>query len=159
MKHVLFLLIVAIMLSGQSFVSAEDTQKNKQCLTNELSRIKMLTKREYLLTLDGRYLSLEELFAVCRSSLGLCGLYEKFYYWHNEVREIVSKGQRGPVRHKIRAYFNSMTTCYRVGRDPLKIYGDVAEFYNENGVFMGFAVYKGGGVYAGFPFKKSCPKY
>jgi hypothetical protein len=155
MKYVLFALISAITLCEQSCGPSENSQNSEQCLTEELDRIKTLPELQYLQTLDGQSLSLEELFAACQGNWSSCGLYEKFYYWHYEVREIVSKTDRGLEKFKVRVYLSSLATCYQVERDPLKLYGDVAEFYNKNGVFLGLAVYAGDGLYRIFPWKKS----
>jgi hypothetical protein len=36
--------------------------------------------------------------------------------------------------------------------DPLKTHGDVAEFYDAEGNFMGIAVYMGKGKYCSLPY-------
>ena len=54
---------------------------------------------------------------------------------------------RGPVSHRVRIYHNILHTCRPDYRDPLRTHGDVAEFYDEAGRFMGLAVYMGQGLY------------
>jgi hypothetical protein len=109
---------------------------------------------KYLQTLDGQQILLAEIFATCLSNWPMCVLYEKFYYWQTEVKEIKSNTPRGEIQHKIRMYHNCLTTCDPEGCDPRKTHGDVAEFYDENGCFMGLAVYMGEGLYCPLPFKK-----
>jgi hypothetical protein len=84
----------------------------------------------------------------------LCALPEKFYYWKNEVKVIVSKSLHGSVVHKVRIYHNYWSTCRPHLVDPQKTHGDIAEFYDENGRFMGLAVYTGDGLYYPLPYSK-----
>ena len=84
------------------------------------------------------------------SQLG-CTLPYKFYHWNHEVLEVSSKALKRDVQHKVRAYYNLTSTCYPEKRDDGQVYGDVAEFYDENATFMGFAIYLGQGLYCPLP--------
>jgi hypothetical protein len=79
-------------------------------------------------------------------------MFEKFYYWENEIREVVSDTVNGRVRHKIRCYINCLSTVCPQISDPLKTHGDIAEFYDAEGNFMGLAVYLGNGKYCPLPY-------
>ena len=81
-----------------------------------------------------------------------CGIFEKFYYWSNEIREVVSDTPNGQVKHRIRCYYNCLSTYCPKTCDPLKTHGDVAEFYDGKGAFMGLAVYMGYGKYCSLPY-------
>jgi hypothetical protein len=82
-----------------------------------------------------------------------CVLFPKFYYWPSRVEERVSESSFGPVVHKIRIYDNLRSACDPDFCDPSCTHGDVAEFYDANGDFMGLAVYMGDGLYAPLPFE------
>ncbi|MEA3231916.1 MAG: hypothetical protein U9Q05_09205, partial [Thermodesulfobacteriota bacterium] len=71
----------------------------------------------------------------------------KFYYWQNEIKKIVSVTTNGPIKHKIRCYYNCLATYCPENYDPQKTHGDVAEFYDDKGNFMGLSVYMGDGNY------------
>ena len=79
-------------------------------------------------------------------------MFKKFYYWESEVREITSKSTQGMVDHKIRCYHNCFSTCCPEKRDKRAKYGDVAEFYDQKGEFMGIVVYIGEGSYCSLPY-------
>ena len=115
--------------------------------------MKLAAKQDYLITLDGQEIELDEFFHMCHS-MPLCSLPDKFYHWKNEVKSTVSKRPDGEVIHKIRIYFNYLSTCKPERIDPQKTHGDIAEFYDENGEFMGLAVYTGNGLYFPLPYSK-----
>ena len=56
------------------------------------------------------------------------------------------------IQHRVRVYYNLMSTCHPDRIDPGRTHGDVAEFYDEKGEFMGLAVYMGKGLYCPLPF-------
>lgn len=88
----------------------------------------------------------------CRRLFPDCVLYPKFYHWINEIKEMAAQTSRGIVRHRIRTYYNLLSTCYPDRIDPGRTHGDVAEFYDEKGAFMGLAVYMGKGLYFPLPY-------
>ena len=147
-----FLIPVAIM---SPLVSARAQEKtlNSYCLDCSIKRIRSLPELKYLQTLDGQQIPLNEIFAACMSNWPMCILYEKFYYWRAEITEIISKTPRGEIKHKIRIYHNCLATCYPERCDPGKTHGDVAEYYDEKGSFMGIAVYMGMGLYCPLPWQ------
>ena len=55
-------------------------------------------------------------------------------------------------RHKVRMYNNCLSTFCPNRVDPQKTHGDVAEYYDEYGTFMGLSVYLGMGKYCSLPF-------
>jgi hypothetical protein len=79
-------------------------------------------------------------------------LYAKFYYWENKVKEIESESTHGWVRHKVRMYYNLMSTCYPDKVNPGRDHGDVFESYDPEGRFMGLGVYMGDGMYVTLPY-------
>jgi hypothetical protein len=81
-----------------------------------------------------------------------CVLFPKFYHWPSRVEERVSPTPAGTVGHKIRFYSNLRSICDPGYADPGKIHGDVAEFYDAQGRFMGLAVYMGNGLYVPLPY-------
>ena len=146
-----FLILLSIIFTFIS-AKAQDLSQDSNCLDISIMRIRSLPELKYLQTLDGQQVPLDEIFATCLSNWPMCVLYEKFYYWQTEVREIISNTPRGEIQHKIRIYNNCLSTCYPKRCDPRKTHGDVAEFYDENGRFMGLAVYMGEGMYCSLPY-------
>ncbi|CAD7838932.1 MAG: hypothetical protein [Olavius algarvensis Delta 4 endosymbiont] len=88
----------------------------------------------------------------CRRLFPNCVLYPKFYHWKNEIKAMAAQTSRGMVRHRVRTYYNLLSTCYPDRIDPGRTHGDVAEFYDEKGAFMGLAVYMGKGLYCPLPY-------
>lgn len=125
--------------------------RDSHCLEKSVEQIRSLPDLNYLRTLDGQLVSLEDIFSTCDSNWPMCILYRKFYYWQTEIIEISSDSPRGRFKHKIRVYYNPLTICYPERSDSGKTHGDVAEFYDENGAFMGLAVYMGNGMYCPLP--------
>jgi hypothetical protein len=117
-----------------------------------VNKIKQLPESEFLHTLDGQKVKLDEFYEKCRSLFPFCCMFKKFYYWESEVREITSKSTQGPVDHKIRCYHNCFSTCCPGKCDKRAKYGDVAEFYDQKGEFMGMVVYIGQGSYCSLPY-------
>ena len=102
--------------------------------------------------MDGQSVLLNEFYAKSLIYFPRCLLYEKFYYWQSEIREVVSNTKNGKVRHKIRCYNNCRSTLCPEMSDPLKTHGDVAEFYDPEGNFVGLGVYMGDGKYCALPY-------
>jgi hypothetical protein len=124
---------------------------SQDCLQAAQARLSQAAAWECLPTLDGQCVPLEPLFDTCEALWPDCVLYPKFYLWESEVKAMTSHPPRGPVRHRIRLYHNILHTCRPAYRDPLRTHGDVAEFYDEGGRFMGLAVYMGQGLYCPLP--------
>ena len=118
-----------------------------ECIRQIERFLQTAPEKKYLITLDNQRVPLAEFFLLCEGKFPYCVLYSKFYWWKNEIKEIVSETDSGPVRHKIRVYYNIMSTCDPASIHPLCTHGDVAEFYDESGQFMGLAVYMGQGLY------------
>lgn len=122
------------------------------CLEIEGQRLDTAPARDHLQTLDGQSVPLAEFVLLCRRLFPNCVLYSKFYHWKNEVRQMVAQTPGGSARHRVRSYYNLMSTCYPDRIDPGRTHGDVAEFYDEKGAFMGLAVYMGKGLYCPLPY-------
>ena len=114
--------------------------------------IKSLPDKKYLYTLDGQNVFLNEFYTKCLCLFPMCNLFEKFYYWQSEIREEVSNIENGEIKHKIRCYNNCLSTFCPESCDPRKTHGDVAEFYDQSGKFMGLAVYMGNGEYCSLQY-------
>jgi hypothetical protein len=123
----------------------------QDCLGAAQARLAQAAAWECLPTLDGQCVPLEPFFGACAALWPECVLYPKFYLWESEVRAVTSHPPRGPVSHRVRLYHNILHTCRPAYRDPLRTHGDVAEFYDEDGRFMGLAVYMGQGLYCPLP--------
>jgi hypothetical protein len=114
--------------------------------------IRSFPEKRYLNTLDGQEVDLNEFYVDCLYLFPKCYLFEKFYYWQSEIREVVSDSENGPVKHKIRCYCNCLSRFCPETCDTQKTHGDVAEFYDSDGNFMGIAVYMGNGKYCSLPY-------
>jgi hypothetical protein len=123
------------------------------CLYQTFNKIRSLPELKYLHTLDGQNVLLEDFFHKCLGLWPMCYLFAKFYYWKNEIRTIISTTSKGSVKHTIKFYEHSFSSCYPEKLDRKKTHGDVAEFYDEKGNFMGLAVYMGNGKYCSLPYK------
>lgn len=124
------------------------------CLDRLAVDIRSQPAQSHLETLDGQQVPLSEFYGLSQIVSPLCVLPEKFYHWRSEIRMVQSKTPRGTVSHKIRVYFNYLSTCRPDVVDPVKTHGDIAEFYNEKGEFMGLGVYAGEGLYCPLPYSK-----
>jgi len=146
-----------LILAALPFIRALPTEEdngNRYCLqkvADLANHIKSLPNKHYLHTLDGQDVALANFYAQCQALHPWCCLYEKFYYWRNETKSVISDTPRGSIAHRIRLYYNGMSTYCSDRRDPEKTHGDVAEFYDAQGVFMGLAVYMGDGKYCPLP--------
>ncbi len=141
------LLLVVAGLMNCAGRRATDGAAPQDCLQAAQARLTNTPAWDCLPTLDGQCVPLAPLFDACKALWPECVLYPKFYLWEREVREITSDSDRGPVRHRVRIYHNILHTCRPEYNDPLRTHGDVAEFYDESGGFMGLAVYMGQGLY------------
>ena len=153
----LSVLIISIFLflSPELLLSENSIQSN-DCLDQAIKKIieiRSLPERKYLRTLDGKNILLNEFYCKCQSLFPQCCLFAKFYYWQSEIIEVVSHTEKGTIKHKIRCYHNCLSIFCPNSCDPRKTHGDVAEFYDEKGEFMGIAVYMGGGKYCSLPFR------
>ena len=114
--------------------------------------IRSLPEKKYIHTLDDQDVLLSQFFQKCDILFPWCSLYRKFYYWENEVKTIKSSTPRGQLIHKIRCYHNCISTYCKHKCDLRKKYGDVAEYYDVEGKFMGLAVYVRQGKYCTLPY-------
>ena len=122
-----------------------------RCIDDITTKLSALPEKSTLDTLDGQHVALEPFFALCRDKWPACVLYRKFYYWKSEVLEVTSDTSTGERPHRVHVYYNLMSTCMPEKVDPGRTHGDVAEFYDTNGDFMGLAVYMGQGMYVSLP--------
>ena len=150
-ENYLTILVIAFFPFFAPHISfSESVEKLCDCLDNAIERIiyiQSLPELEYLNTLDGKAVGLNEFYAKCHRMHPKCCLFSKFYYWQNEIKEIVSVTTNGPIKQKIRCYYNCLTTYCSKNSDPRKTHGDVAEFYDSKDNFMGLSVYMGDGKY------------
>ena len=144
-----FFVTIFLFFSPNILLSEDNAQPNNslKAAFRRILEIRSLPDMKYFYTLDGQYVLLKEFHAKCHYLFPQCCLFEKFYYWQNEIKEVVSKTEKGAVKHKIRCYHNCLSVYCPKSYDPRKTYGDVAEFYDQNGKFMGLAVYIGDGKY------------
>lgn len=119
----------------------------EDCMGEVSRRVRQAPEKEHLYTLDGQTIRLADFFSRCEENAPDCILYTKFYHWKNEVKKIVSMMDNGPVEHRIRAYYSPLSVCQPQKIHPGRTHGDVAEFYDAGGRFMGLAVYMGQGKY------------
>jgi len=149
------LLVALILISPSQILLAADDIKTAQCIdraSERIMEIRALPEKTYLQTLDGQEVLLREFSARCLHLFPNCVLFEKFYYWPSEIREVTSTARRGMVTHKIKCYHNCLSVFCSGQRDTQKTHGDVAEYYDEQGNFMGLSVYMGNGKYCPLPY-------
>ena len=143
---------VLSVVNGCSGLPTHSETTPDQCLQQNTQRLRSLPERKYLETLDGQRIALEMFYLQCERLWPSCMLYRKFYYWKSEVIDITSQSPSGRAKHQIRTYYNLLSTCYPEKTDPARTHGDVAEFYDPSGEFMGLAVYMGDGLYVPLPY-------
>ena len=149
------LLVIIIMVSVPHILLAADDIKVTDCMDRAIERIieiRVLPEKAYLKTLDGREVALHEFNVSCCKLYPKCNLFDKFYYWPSEIRQVISRSKNGMITHKIRCYHNCLSVFCSDKLDPKKIHGDIAEFYDEQGNFMGLSVYMGDGKYCPLPY-------
>ena len=164
-KEILVLVVSALLMGlivspAMEVPAAEGGKPDGLCLARAVEQAHDLRSRPakpYLRTLDGQDVALAPFYAKCRAMHPWCCLYDKFYYWENEVKSVVSLTPHGAVAHKIKIYHNGLSTYCPQMSDPQKTHGDVAEFYDAQGVFMGLAVYMGSGEYCPLPHSRYLP--
>jgi hypothetical protein len=149
-----FVLLFCILLPLFACVHSSLSKRafGEPCLASEIQRLDSLPEQQIISTLDNQKIELEDFGRASPLSQPGCILPSKFYHWHNEIKEVSSKAINRTIRHKIRAYYNLTSTCYPEKRHEGQVYGDVAEFYDENVKFMGFAIYLGEGLYCPLPY-------
>ena len=148
------LTIIPTFWLGCAGVIPQKKHSPEECVERLDESLRAAPIKAYLVTLDNQHVPLQEFFSSCARNYPYCVLYSKFYWWENEIKEIVSKADSGVITHKIRVYYNLLSSCYPERVHPLRTHGDVAEFYDENGQFMGLAVYMGQGYYCPLPYSK-----
>lgn len=140
-------LMVLLATAGCAAVVPSRADTPGDCLRTAQARLVQARAWDCLPTLDGQCVPLAPFFDACADLWPDCVLYPKFYLWEREIKVIISATPRGPVSHRVRIYHNILHTCRPDYHDPLRTHGDVAEFYNEAGYFMGLGVYMGQGLY------------
>ena len=147
--------IITIFLFLAPHILFSDNKQPGDCLDKAVKRMKeiiALPDKKYLQTLDGQDVLLNEFNDKCLYLWPQCSLFKKFYYWQSNIKEEVANTKNGVKRHKIRCYFDCLSAFCPESCDPLKTHGDIAEFYDGNGNFMGLAVYMGDGQYCPLPY-------
>jgi hypothetical protein len=124
----------------------------EDCIGRILLRVEESPELEAIRTLDRQTVALAEFFDACDRVQPRCILYRKFYHWPHETRTVVSPAEKGNISHGIRAYLNPQSVCHPERSHPGARYGDVAEFYDAAGEFMGLAVHMGQGRYYPLPW-------
>ena len=132
--------------------------QGNDCIDKIVNAIEAAPEESVVCTLDGQFVALDEFFDLCDKNNPICSLYRKFYLWQSEVITADSPARAGRVRHRIRVYYNPSSICHPERVHPGRIYGDVAEFYDMDGEFMGMAVYMGEGAYFPLPFSRYTSK-
>jgi hypothetical protein len=148
-----FIILIFLFISPHLLLS-EDNKQPSDCLDQAIKRIieiRSLPEIKYIETLDGQSVFLNEFYDKCLYLFPQCSLFTKFYYWQSEIREVVSNTESGSIKHKIRCYNDCFSSFCPDCCDPRKTHGDVAEFYDQRGNFMGIAVYMGDGKYCSLP--------
>ena len=154
-KGLLVLSVIIILVLPHQVLPSEDNKKPSDCINkafNRIREIESLPEMKYLDTLDGQTVLLDEFYTKCLLFFPKCSLYRKFYYWQSEIREVASNTKNGQVKHRIRTYYNCISASCPERSDPRKTHGDVAEFYDQQGDFMGLAVYVKEGKYCSLPY-------
>jgi hypothetical protein len=149
-----FFIAILFFLSPHILLSEDHIQPDG-CLEKAVQRIikiRSLPDKKYLYTLDGQHVLLNEFYTKCLSLHPQCCLFKKFYFWQSEIRKVVSHTKNGIIKHQIRCYYNCLSTYCPENCDPRKTHGDVSEFYDQRGNFMGIAVYMGEGKYCALPY-------
>ena len=141
------LLIVSSLFISCVSSPADSQPGGDDCFNEVTRRVRAAPVKTTLQTLDGQNVRLQDFFDQCRDEAPNCILYDKFYHWDNEVKEVVSRAGSGSVKHRIRAYYNPLSICRPQNVHPGRTHGDVAEFYDTQGRFMGLAIYMGQGQY------------
>jgi len=156
LTHKFRLIFVVIFIGLLPFsLLADDNNQPYECMDRadrRIIEIRSLPDVQYLHTLDGQNVLLNEFYIKSLILFPQCLLYKKFMYWQSEIREVVSNTKNGKIRHTIRCYNNCRSTVCPEMSDPLKTHGDVAEFYDRNRNFMGLSVYMGDGKYCALPY-------
>ena len=150
-----FLIILIFLFISPHLLLSEDNKQPGDCLDQAIKKIieiRSLPEMTFLDTLDGQSVLLNEFYDKCLYLYPQCCLFTKFYHWESEIREVVSNTENGNIKHKIRCYNNCISSFCPDSCDPRKTRGDVAEFYDQRGNFMGIAVYMGDGKYCSLPF-------
>ena len=148
-------IITIFLFLAPHILLSEDKKQPFDCLDKAFERIqeiRSLPDMKCLLTLDGQNVLLNEFYDKCLYLWPQCCLFKKFYYWQSEIREVVLNNKNDMIKHKIRCYHNCFSTFCPENCDPRKTHGDVAEFYDQTGNFMGLAVYMGDGQYCPLPY-------
>jgi hypothetical protein len=154
-KGVLFLSVIIVLVLPHQALRSEDNKQPSDCVDKAFERIReiqSLPEMKYLNTLDGQAVLLDEFYDKCLLLFPKCSLYRKFYYWQSEIKEVSSSSQNGVIKHKIRIYHNCISAFCPDKCDSRKTHGDVAEFYDRQGNFMGLAVHVKDGKYCSLPY-------
>jgi hypothetical protein len=122
------------------------------CMAEIVEKTRRAPAKKWITTLDGQQVEVREFIDLCHRYQPDCILYEKFYHWQRETKTVVSEGADGAVSHLIRVYLNPLSVCFPAKVDSGRTHGDVVEFYDEKGAFMGLAVYMGLGRYFPIPY-------
>ena len=147
------ILICILVFIGISHSTSAELS-NESCMDDVLNQVQEAERIDFIYSLDHQKIFLQEFYDECnKHGPPVCAIFEKFYYWKSAIKQVTSMTHDGLNSHTIRVYYNPVSVCYPELVNPLRIYGDIAEFYDVCGEFMGIAVYMGNGEY--FPLKFS----
>ena len=141
---------VPCMLAERNIEAADMT--GAECMADISDKIQNAPLKQFITTLDGQHVDVQAMVDFCNQQWPECILYEKFYHWKSETKSMSSRTTSGMTNHSIRIYYNPMSVCYPSQVHPGRTHGDVAEFYDGEGKFMGIAVYMGKGQYFPIPY-------
>jgi hypothetical protein len=151
---ILFVAAIYLTLMSCTLPVADGKLSSDDCVDRLSEQVQSKPAQTHLETLDGQDVNLGDFFRLCLLHSPPCSLPDKFYYWKHEVKLVTSKTLDGPASHRIRIYYNYLSTCRPDLSDPQKTHGDIAEFYDKYGEFMGLAIYVGDGLYWPLPYSK-----
>ena len=87
-----FFIILIFLLISPHLLLSEDNRQPGDCLDQAIKRIieiRSLPEIEFIETLDGQSVFLNEFYDKCLYLFPQCSLFTKFYYWQSEIREVV----------------------------------------------------------------------
>ena len=95
-----FIILIFLFISPHLLLS-EDNRQPGDCLDQAIKRIieiRSLPEIEFIETLDGQSVFLNEFYDKCLLLFFKCSLYRKFYYWKSEIREVASSTKNGLIK-------------------------------------------------------------
>jgi len=138
--------VMAAMLGlviAPAFAGDDSFLTSRRCINEKMEILMALPEKTSIRTLDGQEIPLAP-FGVYRKLNRFASLPQKFYYWENETKMVNG--------YKVRTYRTPGSACIPSLSD--KILGNVTELYDKTGLFVGFVVSPGDGIYLKLPDPK-----